>query len=206
MLNHLHFTRTIAAALFACMLPGSAPAAIDLTPRYIDVFAEGVTFHRLYFTDGDKKFLVSLNHETEVSAESGGVLFRFPKYPDITFVMARSRLSPDDKFEGATLDRYRESARRLLPLKARASEIKEEVTNPFPINDWKSYRIVMTAEMGPVHYMQSVTFLNLNDTDQIVLITGAPERDFEEASVRSFRIVRTWQEMLPGDEKPIRTN
>lgn len=181
-----------------------APAGIDLTPRYIDTFVEGTTLHRLYFSDGEKKFVLSLNRETEVTPDSGGALFRFPKVPDATFLVVRSRQSPDDKFEGPALDRYRESAKRLLPVLARGTAIREEILNPFPINDWKSYRIVLSFDIGAIQYRQSVTFLNLNDTDQIALITSAPEPDFDEAAHRSFQIFRTWQEMLPSDLKPAR--
>jgi hypothetical protein len=193
---------TLCAILAAVLLPQVAPAGIDLTPRFIDSFGEGVTFHRLYFADGSKKFVLSLNRETEVTPDSGGTLFRFPKVPEASFLVMRSRLSTDDKFEGAALERYRESAKRLLPVQARGSAIREETPDPFPINDWKSYRIVLTYEVGALRHAQSVTFLNLNETDQIVLITSAPEKDFEEAAHRSYQIFRTWQEMLPGDDRP----
>ncbi|MEA3213651.1 MAG: hypothetical protein QOE70_6708 [Chthoniobacter sp.] len=57
---------------------------------------------------------------------------------------------------------------------------------------------------GNQAFLQSVTFLNLNDSDQIPLITSAREKDFAEAAERSFQIIRTWQEMLPGDARPAR--
>ena len=192
--------------LISAFLPQLAAAAVDLSPRYIDVFAEGVTIRRAYFTDGDKKFLVSLNRETEVTADAGGARFNFLKLPEATFLAIRSRHSPEEKFEGPALERYRESARRLLPLNSREVVIRQEVANPFPINDWTSHRIIMAFDVGAVHYLESVTFLNLNATDQIALITSAPEKDFEEAAHRSYQIFRTWQEMLPGDEKPVGGN
>ena len=52
----------------------------------------------------------------------------------------------------------------------------------------------------------SVTFLNLNTDDQLILVTTASERNFEEESERSFQVIRTWQELLPGDEVPPKTN
>ena len=199
-----HAIRAMAICFAALVFPQLAPAGIDLTPRFIDTFIDGATFHRLYFTDGVKKFVVSLNRETEVTPEAGGALFRFLKLPDVTFLVVRSRHSPDEKFEGAALERYRESAKRLLPVQARGSAIREEILNPFPINDWKSHRIILSFDIGAIHHLQSVTFLNLNDTDQVALITSAPEQDFEEAAHRSFQIFRTWQEMLPGDAGPAR--
>ena len=196
--------RFLPLALAALLIPQFASAGIDLTPRYIDTFLEGTTFHRLYFSDGAKKFVLSLNRETEVAPDSGGALFRFTKVPDATFLVVRSRHSPTDLFEGIALDRYRESAKRLLPVQARESAIREEIANPFPINNWKSHRFVVNFELAGIRYVQSVTFLNLNADDQIALIVSSPEAIFEEAAHRSFQIFRTWQEMLPGDEKPAR--
>jgi hypothetical protein len=207
LISSMKLRRTSLALAFAALLvPQLAPAAIDLTPRFIDTFIDGTVFHRLYFTDGEKKFVVSLNRETEVTPDSGGALFSFPKVPGATFLVVRSRLSPTDKFEGTALERYRESAKRLLPVQGRGSAIREEISNPFPINDWVSYRVVLTFDIGAVRHVQSVTFLNLNETDQVALITSAPEPYFEEAAHRSHQIFRTWQEMLPGDEKPVRGN
>ena len=176
-----------------------ASAGVDLTPHYIDVFADGVTFRRLYFTDGEKKILVSLRPGTEVTPDSGGALFKFAGLPDVTFLAVRSRHSPSDKFEGVSLDRYRESARRLLPLQGRGAVIHKEEADPFPINNWQSHRFLISFDIGAVHYIQSVTYLNLNADDQITLIVSAPEKDFEEAANRAFQTFRTWQEMLPGD-------
>jgi len=194
------------AALLAVLLPQLVCAAVDFTPRFMDIFTEGATLRRLYFSDGEKKFMLSLNRETEVVPDAGGALFKFAKVPDATFLVVRSRHSPDDRFEGQTLERYRESAKRLLPVGTRGAVITGETPDVFPINSWKSYRITLSFNVGPVIYQQSVTFLNMNDADQVALITSAPEKDFGEAAHRSFQIFRTWQEMLPGDEEPIQRN
>ncbi len=198
--------RKLLALLGAALLPQLAPAAVDLTPRFIDTFAEGATLRRIYFTDGDKKFLLSLNRETDVVPDAGGALFKFTKVPEATFLVVRSRHSPNDLFEGQTLDRYRESAKRLLPVGTRGSVIIEETKDVYPVNDWTSYRITLSFNVGPVIHLQSVTFLNMNSADQVTLVTSAPEKDFSEAAHRSYQIFRTWQEMLPGDEKPLLHN
>lgn len=192
--------------LSLALLPVDASAGVDLTPRFIDTFIEGTSFRRPYFTDGDKKIVVSTNRETEVVPEAGGALFRFTKLPQATFLLLRSRHPANDRFEGAALERYRESARRLVPRNASGTTIKEEQYFPYPINDWKSYRFTVAFDVDQTHHLQSVTFLNLNASDQIMLITTAPEKDFAEAMHRSHQIIRTWQEMLPGDEKPASSN
>jgi hypothetical protein len=181
-------------------------AAIDLTPRYIDTFIDGVASRRLYFADDEKKIGVSLDHETKVESGHGGVVFRFSKIPDASFVIKPSPMTPDQPFDGIALERYREAARRLLPRGASEVKMIEEVADPLRINRWTGRRFVYSCETAELRVVLSVTFLNLNADDQLVLITTAPERTFAEAAERSFQIIRTWQEFLPGDEKPVKGN
>ena len=191
-------TRNSLLSLLA--LPLFQASAIDLTPRWIDTSIDGVPRHQLYFADGTKKFMLSIDRETDVSPRFGGVDFTFPKLPDIDFIVVPSRFTPDVPFDEARLIEYREAARKLLPARARGAEITEEVANPIPINKWTSFRMTLRFTMDSRACLQTVTFLNLNERDQIVLVVSAPQRDWNEAGERSWQIVRSWQEMLPGDE------
>ena len=183
-------------------LPLLHASAIDLTPRWTDTVIDGVPKRQMYFADGSKKFLLSIVKETEVGARFDGAEFRFPKFPDIDFIMVPSQFKPDDAFDETKLPAYREAARKLLPARAHDAEIAEEKANPIPINGWKSFRALIRFKMDSRACVQTVTFLNLNEHDQIVLVTTAPERDWNEARERSWQIFRSWQEMLPGDEGP----
>lgn len=185
----------------------SLPAfAVDLTPRYIDTFIDGHASRRLYFADGEKKIGVSLDGETRVEASAGGVVFRFTKFSDITFLVKPSPMTPDQPFEGIALERYREAARRLLPPGSKNVKALEELPDPLPINRWTGRRFLYSCEGVDAIVMMSVTFLNLNADDQLILVTTASERNFEEAAERSFQVIRTWQELLPGDEVPPKAN
>ncbi len=190
--------------LLCCLaaLPLFQASGLDLNPRWIDTAIDGVPKHQLFFADGDKKFMLSLDRETEVSARFGGTDFRFPKFPDADFIMLPSRLTPGDAFDEAKLVDYRAAARALLPARSHDAVVVEEKANPIPINDWKSFRVKFRFNMDARAYAQEVTFLNVSERDQIVLITSAPERDWNEATQRSWQILRSWQEMLPGDEAP----
>ena len=191
-------TRTSLLSLLA--LPLFQASAIDLTPRWIDTSIDGVPRRQLYFADGNKKFMLSIDRETDVAPRFGGADFTFPKLPDIDFIVVPSRFTPDVPFDEARLIEYREAARKLLPTRAHGAEITEEVANPIPINKWKSFRMTLRFAMDSRACLQTVTFLNLNERDQIVLVVSAPQQDWNEAGERSWQIVRSWQEMLPGDE------
>ena len=185
-------------AFLACDL-GASP--VDLTPRYVDTFIDGIKCRRLYFVEDAKKIGVSLDRETEVAPDpSGGVLFRFSKFPDASFRMAYSPLTPAEPMSEAALDRYRAAAQTFVPVGAIEVKVTAETANPLPINRWSSYRFAVSYQVGAAAQRQTVTFLNLNAESQVVLITGASPKNFPEAAERSFQIIRSWQELLPGDE------
>ena len=133
------------ALLALALLAGRVPlSAVDLTPRYIDTFEAGVAGHRLYFSDGEKKIGLSLDRETNVGAGGGGVIFRFPKFPEASFLMKHSPVTADQPFTGVPLDRYREAARRLLPPGSTEVKALDETRDPLTINRWRSYRLAYT--------------------------------------------------------------
>ncbi len=196
--------RTTLLSLLA--LPVFHAGAIDLTPRWTDTTIDGIPQRHLYFADGSQKFLLSIDKETEVAPRYGGANFRFPKFPDVDLIVMPSSFTPNVPFDETKLDEYRDAAKKLLPASARTAEIKVEKANPLPINNWKSFLMELHFTMNSRAYIQTVTFLNLNERDQIVLVTSAPEKDWNEAGERSWQIVRSWQEMLPGDEGPPKGN
>ena len=199
-------TRAVMAALGLLWVLGLPAPAVDLTPRYIDTFIDGHASRRLYFSDGEKKIGISLDRETRVEGAAGGAVFRFAKFTDMTFLVKPSPMTPDQLFEGIALERYREAARRLLPPGSKNVKALEELPDPLPINRWTGRQFLYSCEVLDALVMMSVTFLNLNTDDQVILVTTASERNFAEAAERSFQVIRTWQELLPGDEVPPKAN
>ena len=194
------------ALVLTLLLAAESAFGVDLTPRYIDTFIDGITNRRLYFADGEKKIGVRVDRETRVEQIGGGVGFRFEKFPDVMFQIKTSPLTPDQPFSGIPLERYREAARRMVPPGAKGTQVVEEAEDPLPINQWKSYRITLACDLTDVPSRLVVTFLNLDEDQQLVLLTKSSERSFAEATQRSWQIIRTWQEFLPGDERPSGSN
>jgi len=177
-------------------------SAVDLTPRYIDTYRDGITIHRLFFADGDQKIGLSVNRETTVEAGGGGVVFRFPKFSDIFFILKHSPMSADQPFEGVPLEQYREAAHRQLPPGAQEIKVLPEEVEPMPINNWHSHRFHYSCVAeGEVRHV-SVTFLNISADEQLLLVVSSKELNVKEADARSWQIIRSWQPLLPGDELP----
>lgn len=193
-----------AFALFAAFCAGLAPPAdaTDLVPHYISTTADGVVVQRPYFADGTKKYGVKIDSETKLTAFEGGSLFRFDKFPEATMRLRLSPISTPGAFGPETLELYQQVARSLLPAGAEEIALAESALNPLPINGWQSYCVSFSYRAATELRRQSVIFLNLKPTEQILVQTDSAERSFNEVSTRVFNIVRRWHEIVPGDEQP----
>ncbi len=176
--------------------------ATDLTPHYISHLDDGVVINRPYFADGGKKFGIKVDGDTKLTASDGGALFRFDKIPEATMRLRSSALPAQTGFAPETFEIYRQAALALMPPGATAIEIVGNEANPYPINGWSSLRLTFAYRIADTARRQSVTFLNLKPTEQIVIQTAANEATFDEVSARTFNIIRRWHEIVPEEEQP----
>ena len=196
--------RNVLLSLIA--LPLFQASALDLTPHLIETTIAGYPKRLVRVQDAGRKYTLNIDRETEVASRSGGIKFAFQKLPDIDFLVMPSKFKPTDAFDEARLVEYRASARSLLPARAKSAEVVQELANPLNVNNWKSFRIKFHFTMDSRDCTQEVTFLNVTENDQIVLVTSSPEKVWKEAGARSWEIIRTWTEMLPGDDDPNSSN
>jgi hypothetical protein len=191
-------------ALFPVSCAGFAlsASAIDLVPHYISTTADGVVIRRPYFADGKKKYSVKIDSETKLTAFEDGALFRFEKFPDAAMRLRLSPISTPGPFGPEKLEHYQQVARGLLPAGAEEIALTESALDPLPINGWQSYRVTFSYRAATEPRRQSIIFLNLKPTEQILVQTDSAERSFNEVSARVFNIVRRWHEIAPEDEQP----
>jgi len=180
--------------LFAVALRVSA---IDFTPRFSDTLVAGVVHRQLFFVDGRDKVTLNLGIGTKVEAGGGGAVFRFPAIPGAMLILKPSPLAADEAFSASTLERYREAALRLLPEGTTEVTRLAETEDPFPISGWHSYSMAFAFEVSGARQRASVTFANVNKTEQIVAITLADEAGFDDATEKSWSIIRTWHSTAP---------
>jgi hypothetical protein len=173
---------------------------LDLTPRYVETMIDGYRARQLYLLEDSRKIGLSPDTETTVAAEAGGLLFKFTKLPDASFRVGPSPFTPAEALDTPeTLERYRAAALALAPAGATEVKVAEEIANPLPINQWQSHRFIVSYQVGASTAKLSVTFLNVNPSSQLLLVTRASSREFANAAERSFHLIRTWHEVLPGD-------
>ena len=191
--------RLTAIFLVALALPAHA---IDLVPHYTSTMSDGVVIRRVYFADAGKKYAVKLDSETKLGESQGGALFRFDKFPSASMRLRQSPLRAQIAFGADSLERYQNAARELLPPGAEEIVCAEKTPNPLPINNWRSYCFTFSYRVASETRRQSITFLNLNPSEQIVMQTDSSDRDFNEITARAYNIIRRWHEIVPTSETP----
>ena len=176
-------------------LSALSASALDLHPHYIDADADGVSIRRPYFSDGSKKYSLRLNNETELQPYEDGAIFRFIKLKDAAMRLRPSPFSVDTKFDPENLTRYLETARQLLPQLAEGVALYQETPNPMPINAWTSHRFVFKYKTQVGEVRESITFLNITPTAQVIVQVYAMDKEFADADSRAWDIIRRWYEL-----------
>ena len=175
-------------------------SAIDLTPSFVTTVVDGIPIRRPCFADGDKRYAVTVDGETELTGYEGAALFNFSKFPRAVMRLGPSPLKPDIVFSGEVLERYRKVAAQLLLKGAEQIRLESETADVLLINDWVTYRMVFTYTFTGAPMRESVTFLNFDQKQQIVLQIRSREADFVAVTARGEDIIRRWHEVIPGTE------
>lgn len=183
------------SALILLALAALPVAALDLTPSFATTDADGATISRPYFMDSGRKYAVTLNSETELTAFEDGCIFRFTRVHGAAMRLRPSPVGAAVKFGPETMDRYEQSARSLLPRNAANVALEGQKTNPLPINGWTSHRFIYRYTMPSGDTRESVTFLNILPGTQIVIHVYSPAGSFADASARAHNIIRRWHEL-----------
>lgn len=196
--------RTLLTASIALVL-STDPGFSELTlrPRLVTMDFGGTPVRRAYFMDGGKKFAVTLDNETELAPQGDGALFSFKKIPLATVEFRRSPIPAGTPMTEENIAAYAKAARMLL---AQGAEIWPEepmALDPLPINDWKTVRFNFFYRVGGSPVRTDVTFIELTERDQIVVITGANAHDYTAVRSRSDDIIRRWHEVTPEIESGV---
>lgn len=196
-------TTPLTASIAFLLLASQISASLVLTPQMVTIDFGGVPVRRAYFVDGDRKFAVTMDNETELTSHGGGALFRFSKIPLATVELRRSPIQAGTPFSQANITDYAKTARQFLASTAEVWPEEPVVFDPLPINGWKTCRFNFLYHVGGSPVRADVTFIDLNAQDQIVVITGATAGSYPLVRSRSDDIIRRWHEVTPEEERGV---
>lgn len=190
------------AILSTALLLACSAKAIDFTPQYMMEYVEGVTIRRAYFADGKKNYAIKVNGDTDLSAANGGAFFQFNKFSGATMTWRMSPLTPGTPFDLAHLPGYTAAAIQLLPKGSTNAKVEGEESNVYPINHWICHRYTISYAFYGYSMRDTVTFLNLDDKEQIVIQVSSRSSDFQAVTACSWDVIRSWHLMESATEKP----
>lgn len=193
----------LTASIALVLLASTATSGLVLTPRLVTLDFGGVPFRRAYFMDGEKKFAVTMDNETELSAQGDGAIFRFTRIPLATVELHHSPLKAGTGFSEENIALYAKTARQFLAANAEVWPEEPVTLDPLPINRWKTCRFNFFYHVGGSPVRADVTFIDLNPREQIVVVTGGAANSYPLVRSRSDDIIRRWHEVTPEIESGV---
>ena len=169
----------------------SSQGALDLTPREVPATGDGPHARRYFFQDGSERIAFRIDNNMAVSGAAESVAFQFSDLKTSGMKILRSPKNPEASFDGKNLEEYQNIARGLIPANATEIKIEEEKPNPIVINEWTSHQFVFTYNLFGFPYRRSVTFLNYNRQEQLVLDISAAAPDYEKTYLRGYRVLNS---------------
>lgn len=189
-------------SLSIALLVASPAMAIDFTPRVMIENADGVTIHRNYFADGSKNYGIKLSAGVALSAQNGGALFTFGNFVYATMLWRSSPFPAGIAFDAAHLPQYLMAATQFLPKGSTDVKVEAEEANVYPINHWICHRYTISYAFYGSPMRDTVTFLNLNEKEQIVIQVSSTEADAGAVAAAAWNIIRSWHEMVAQPNPP----
>ncbi len=183
----------------ACTL-GMEALAIDLTPRYVTTYAEGIAVRRPYFFHGDRKYALRVGSDVELLPGDHAAIFNFKGFPRAVMLLRPSPIKASVPFDTTNLVAYREAAARFLEEGAIKPALVSEDTDVLPVNRWRSQRMTFDYEFAGMRTRACIIFLNLHPAEQIIVQIRADRADFNAVSTRALSIMRRWHEVTPDSE------
>ena len=169
--------------------------ALDLTPHPLSTAYNSLRANRYFFDDAGKSMGFRIDNNMTVKGTSSSVAFKFNDLRNADMQIKKSPRKPETQFVGEDLEGYRKDGRAALPEGVTDVQLEREIAAAIPINGWTSYQFVFSYKLLGVNYHRSVTFLNYNKLEQLVIDVGAPDAAFELVSLRGYQVLNSLSEL-----------
>lgn len=179
--------------LIGPLLP--AASALDLTPHSITTSFSGFRVNRYFFEDEGKRMGFTIDNRMTVKGTSASAAFDFEDRKNSGMKILRSPKNPEAPFGEKELESYRANARALVPASATDVQLDQENPGAVAINGWTSYQFIFAYKLFGFPYRRSITFLNYNKTEQLIVDVSAPVPEFAPVYLRSYQVLNSMTEL-----------
>ncbi len=188
--------KSLFAIFFVVEFLLAAPTnALDLTPRAVASAFNGLRVKRYFFEDAGKRMGFRIDNKMTVKGSSDSAEFKFDDLKDAAMLISRSSKNSVKPFEEKGLESYRAEARALVPGNATDVQLEQENPGAIAINGWTSYQFVFSYKLSGFDYRRSITFLNYNNAEQLILDVSAPKVEFDVVSIRGYQVLNSLSEL-----------
>jgi hypothetical protein len=170
--------------------------ALDLTPHEIAMSNDGPPIKRYYFEDASKRVTFRMDNQMTVNGTPESAAFRFSDLKSSGMTLSKSSMKPEVRFEQKNLAPYRSVARGFVPQNATDVQLESETADAVAINGWTSQQFLFTYNLFGFPYRRSVTFINYNEKEQIVVDISGAAVDYEKSYMRSYRVLNSLSDLL----------
>ncbi len=180
---------TLLASLALSLLADAR--ALDLTPQFDSVDADGLSMRMPYFQDGAKRVYIKPPNGWKIEGGSRrAVLFNdAAPHANVAFMLSPKPMLPTTEAERKIL---RETVLTLAGKDAEKVEVEAETPDPLPLNGWKTFDIRIAYSTSGERHLKSVMFVRLNAFEELQIMVSGPQNEFGKASSAAMTCLRTW--------------
>lgn len=177
--------------LLAALSLTAAARALDLTPHFADMDADGLLIRLPYFQDGAKRVFIKPPEGWKIdgNSERANLSSESAPHSTVTFTLSAKPALPGNESERKTL----RDAMLALPGKEAANvTLEADTPNPFPLNGWKTFEFRVSYDMSAVHFQKSILLVRLNAIEELRITVTAPAQEYAKAAGAAMACLRSW--------------
>jgi hypothetical protein len=183
--------------LAALVLGGVAEAQIDLTPVTQEYVAEGITYKRLFFKDGDQRVVYEPPVQwTYRSLAADKIQLVPPKVSFAEGVIHATKLAVPRPLDEAAVAEFRQRVLAAVPPGALDVKLVEELQNAVTPSGNPSYEVTISYQALGQPFLRSGLIANVGGT-QLQLQMTAPKAEFEPLRLVFRASIMSWHVEAP---------
>jgi hypothetical protein len=190
--------RCLACGVLAILALGSVfpvglAHALDFELHSVATVEDGVPReHSSFRYDDHTDMMIDLPHGWSTTATAAAIICVPTNAVGAEVRIEKSTLTPGTPFAGAGLDVYRQRLLSGVPAGAANPRLGEEKRDPLPVFGWKDYEFTVAFTFFGQQLQRSVTFINLNDKEQIMVIVTGAQGEFDRIHAQAMDVMLSW--------------
>jgi hypothetical protein len=178
--------------MFAASLPLLAAAnALDLTPQYADMDADGLRVRLPYFQDGAKRVFIMPPSGWKIDGSSLRAVLYSDQAPhsNVAIMLSPTPMLPTTDAEMKTV---RDAVLALAGKDSENVTLESEKPDPLPINGWKTHELRIAYDISDTHYLKGMLLVRLNAREELQVLISGPAKEFPKAYSAAMTCLRSW--------------